>query len=111
MKFLAVLLIYLLTSGIFLTSPYQPNPALRQTHLEPTLDGKLEKPIHDFRTAGRTLIATLVDLAYEYQLPMGIEYLDREAATRPIHLEFHDQPLRGILMAVVAQLPEYRVTF
>jgi hypothetical protein len=53
----------------------------------------------------------LVDLAYEYELPMGIEYLDREAATQPINLELRNESVRGILLAIVQQVPEYKVSF
>jgi hypothetical protein len=76
-----------------------------------SFENKLDHRIETFGTSGRALVANLLDLAYEYQVPMGIEYLDRDAARRPINLELHNESLRGIFTAVVAQLPEYRVDF
>jgi hypothetical protein len=74
---------------------------------ERKLDGRVER----FDTSGRTLAAIVIDLAYEYELPTGIEYLDHEATTRPIDLQFHDESVRGILVAIIQQVPEYRVSF
>jgi hypothetical protein len=109
------LAILLFTCSIILNTPSGPTESrhlsARQPQARPTLDTKLDKHINNFRTAGRPLLAILVDLAYEYQLPLGIEYVDREAATHAIELEFRDESLRNILLAVVGQLPEYRVAF
>ncbi len=72
---------------------------------------KLDTRVERFDTSGRTLIASVVDLAYQYELPTGIEYLDHEATTRPIDLQFHDESVRGILLAIIQEVPEYRVSF
>jgi hypothetical protein len=72
---------------------------------------KLDTRVERFETSGRTLVASLIELAYEYELPTAIEYIDHEAATRPINLQFHDESVRGILMAIILQIPEYRVSF
>lgn len=112
MKFRALFLIYLFLPNALLTAGRPLSLAgATQSQLEPSLTDKLDKRIDEFKTTGRTLMAVVVDLGYEYQLPMGIEYLDREAATRQLNLEFHDQSLRTILAGVVAEFPEYRVTF
>lgn len=72
---------------------------------------KLETKVDRFDAAGRTLVANLLDLAYEYELPIGLEYLDRDAVTRPITLQLRDDSVRGLLVALVQQDPEYRVSF
>lgn len=84
-------------------------PSRRETPL--SFDDKLERRIVRFDTLGRTLLASVLDVALEYELPIGIEYLDREATARPLNLEVRDQSVREILVAIVAQVPEYRVTF
>jgi hypothetical protein len=111
MRFATLFLIPLLVWNASVGAVRPRNRTARQLQPQASLDSVLDKRISDYRTSGRTLIATLVDLAYEYKLPMGIEYVDREAAARPIDLEFHDDFLRNILEDVVAQLPEYRVSF
>jgi hypothetical protein len=85
-------------------------PALRSS-TKSTLAGKLETKIGHFDTSGRSLIQTVLDLAYEYQLPLGIEYVDRAAITRPIDRQFHDQTLRNIFDELVTTIPDYRVAF
>src|SRR4029077_16336206 len=72
---------------------------------------KLNRRVEQFDTSGRTLVTSVVDLAYEYELPIGIEYLDPVATARPIDLQFHDESIRGILTAIILQIPEYRVSF
>jgi hypothetical protein len=77
----------------------------------PTFAEKLDRHVEHFDTAGRPLIAVLIDLAYEYELPMGIEYLDRESLTVPIDLRLQDESVRAILIATIQQVPEYQVAF
>ncbi len=106
----------LLTLGAYFlsaawTRPRAPSAPHFQAAQPSLFEQKLDKRIERFDTAGRTLIASLIDLAYEYELPMGIEYLDRDAASRPINVELRNESLRGILVALVQQLSEYRVGF
>jgi len=67
--------------------------------------------VEHFSTSGRTLVASVVDLAYSYQLPMAVEYADSDAATRPLHLQFNNKSVRAILEDIVRQAPQYRVSF
>lgn len=111
MKFTALFLICLITTNTPLVARYLIYPTAKQSKPPAVANSKLDKRIDDYQTSGRTLLATVVDLAYEYQLPTGIEYVDREATTRPLDLEFRNESLRGILASVVAQFPQYRVAF
>ena len=86
------------------------------TRLSPTPDEavferKLEAKIPDFDTAGRTFAASLLDVVYEAELPLGIEYLDRHALNRRIDVHLHDSSVRRLLLALVQQVPEYQVSF
>ena len=53
----------------------------------------------------------MVDLAYEYRLPMALEYVDRDVTTRPLNLQFRNQPVQQILEAIIRQAPKFRVSF
>ena len=64
-----------------------------------------------FDSAGRTLVASIVELAFTYQLPTGIEYADREATTRPLNFHFQNESVRRILEAITEQVPGYSVNF
>jgi hypothetical protein len=57
------------------------------------------------------LIATLVDLAFTYQLPTAIEYADRDGTTRALNLQFRNESVREILKTTIQQFPEYGVSF
>jgi hypothetical protein len=72
---------------------------------------KTDSLVERFSTSGRTLVDSVVELAYKYQVPMAIEYADREATTRPLNLEFHNKSFRGIVEAIVKEDPQYRVSF
>jgi hypothetical protein len=76
-----------------------------------SFESKLNSRIGHFKISGETLVAIVLDLAYEFQLPTGIEYVDHEATTRPINLELNNESVRGILLAIVQQVPEYKVSF
>jgi hypothetical protein len=75
------------------------------------LEQKTNRAVERFSTSGRTLVATLVDLAYKFQLPMAVEYADRDATTRPLNLQFHNESVRGIIQTIIRQSPHYRVSF
>jgi len=76
-----------------------------------SFEQKTNKLVNRFNTCGRTLVDSVIELAYEYQVPMAIEYADREATTRPINLEIHNKSLRGMVEAIVKQDQQYRVSF
>src|SRR5229473_3020357 len=81
------------------TGPVKHHESETESAQVSAFESKLDKRVEHFDTAGRTLIASVLDLAYEYELPIGIEYVDR-ALTRPIKLEFHHDSVRGILVAI-----------
>jgi hypothetical protein len=76
-----------------------------------SFEQKTNKLVDRFNTYGRTLVDSVIELAYEYQMPMAIEYAAREATTRPINLEFHNKSLREMVEAIVKEDPQYRVSF
>lgn len=76
-----------------------------------TFQEKLASPVAKLDSAGSTLVEALVGLAYEYKIPMGLEYVDRLAVTQPLALRARDEPLRRVIELLVAQLPGYRVAF
>jgi hypothetical protein len=76
-----------------------------------SFEQKTNKLVDRFNTCGRTLVDSVIELAYEYQVPMAIEYAGREATTRPINLRFHNKSLREMVEAIVKQDQQYRVSF
>src|SRR5437762_9158326 len=76
----------------------------------PSFKDKLEEKI-EFETAGQTLIESVLSIAYKHELPIGIEYVNREALTRPINLRFQKESIREILVAITRQIPGYQIAF
>jgi predicted nucleic acid-binding protein len=76
-----------------------------------SFEQKTDKLVDRFNTGGRTLVDSVILLAYEYQVPMAIEYADREATTKPINLEFRNKSLREMLEVIVKRDQQYRVSF
>jgi hypothetical protein len=107
-KFLTLFVCLLAIGSI---QPLKPQALKTQSTQGLSFEGKLEGRVEQFNTSGHSFVASLLELAYQYELPMGIEYMDRETAARPINLEFRDETVRGILLAIVGQAPEYRVSF
>lgn len=89
----------------------KPQPLKTHSTQVLSFEGKLERRVEQFNTSGHSFVASVLELAYQYELPMGIEFMDRETATRPINLEFRDETVRRILLAIIRQAPEYHVSF
>jgi hypothetical protein len=90
--------------------PFRHEMSRQSVHLTP-FEKSLDRHIERFDTSGRTLIASVVDLAYEYQLPMAVEYVNRDVITRPLNLQFRNQSVRQILESIIRQAPKFRVSF
>ena len=90
-------------------------PCPRELKTQPTVATpfvkKLKKRVERFDTAGSTLVASVVELAYQYQLPMAVEYVNRDATTRPLNLQFHNESVQRILESIIRQAPEFRISF
>jgi len=67
--------------------------------------------IKHYESQGRTLVEAVLDLAYEYRLPVALEYLDRDAVRKPLQVNLHDASVREVLTALVVEMPVYRMTF
>jgi len=89
----------------------KPPAANVQSPRVSNFEEKIGSLIERFDTSGRTLVDSVIELAYKYQVPMAIEYADWEATKRPLNLEFRKKSFRAIVEAIVKQDPQYRVSF
>ncbi len=87
------------------------HPRMAQSGSTATLEAKLDKRLAQFDSSGQALIPILLHLAYQNHLPMGIEYVDRDALARPIRLHASDESIRNILTAAVGQLSEFQISY
>ena len=89
----------------------QPQESALHSAQVALFEHKMRRIVGHFSTSGRTLVASVVDLAYRYELPMAVEYAERDATTRPLNLEFDHESVRAILEDIIRQAPQYRVSF
>jgi hypothetical protein len=82
-----------------------PEPSERPMSFE----AKLNQRVGRYSSAGRSLTDSVVEIAFKYQLPLGIEFVDRDAVRKPLNLEIHDKSVRELLNALVAAIPEFRI--
>jgi hypothetical protein len=78
---------------------------------EPTFGEKLSGHIRSYDIEGRSLAECLLDLAYRYKLPLGIEYINQQVVADRSTLKFSSQTLREVISSMVARVPGYRVDF
>jgi hypothetical protein len=76
-----------------------------------TLDNRLQTTVAEFNASGRSMADLALELAYNYQLPMGIEYATRDAVRAPVKLRLKNRNLRDIITALVSATPGFRVDF
>ena len=105
-----LMFVYLLTASTVASVP-ELGPSMTQGDRLPSLKSKLNSHIERFDSGGRPLIDSILELAYEYQVPMGLEYLDREAIRRPLAVKLQNKSVREVLAALVGEVPDYRVNF
>jgi hypothetical protein len=105
-----LLIVYACWTAVVSARPYRHEAGTQPTVVTPFVK-RLARRVERFDTSGRTLVACVVDLAYQYQLPMALEYVDHDATTRPLNLQFHNESVRRILEGIIRQAPEFRISF
>ena len=112
MRFVPILVIlFAFYLAVVSGQPVKHNEMSAQSARVSLIEQRLDARVKRFDTSGRSLVATVVDLAFTYQLPTAIEYADRDATTKPLNLQFRDESVREILKTIIRQLPEYGVSF
>ena len=57
------------------------------------------------------MMESLLRLAYEYEIPMALESVTREAVRTPLNLRLKDRTLKDVIVAIVHAEPGFRVDF
>lgn len=75
---------------------------------QPTnLSSRLAQPIRDFDNHGEPLISTLLRLAADYHLPMGIERVTAEGIRKPIEVKLQQGTVRTLIDSCVQKINGY----
>ncbi len=86
-------------------------PRRRGPEAAPGFTKKLQARVLRFDARGCSMAELAVQIAYRYRLPMAIEYLDRGALRKPLHLKLRGQSVRQVIAALVPSVPGYQVDF
>jgi hypothetical protein len=73
------------------------------------LDERLAAPVHDYTLKANNVLLALLDVAGQYKIPMGIQWLRAPVALRPVRLEIEDTDVRGAIQAIADTQPGYIV--
>jgi hypothetical protein len=82
------------------------NNAVVQTP-EAKLKAKLQTRVKDFDNQGKALIPTLLKIASDYGLPMGIEKVVKQSVGEPITVRLASGTVATLLDIAVSQLSDY----
>lgn len=102
-----VLLLFLATGQT--SSNEVSTPEQRQQ--TPTFDEKLQAAVPNFNASGRAMADLVLRLAYDYGLPMALEYATREAVRKPLDVQLRNWSLKESIATIVGAVPGYRVDF
>lgn len=105
-----VLTVTLLVSGACLASTGLQVSEQARVRRSDTLEGKLLARVDRFEGAGKPATELLLDLAYKNHLPMAIEYVDRQVATRKIKVALGGKTVGQALATIVATMPGYALS-
>jgi hypothetical protein len=67
--------------------------------------------VGSYETRGRSLADLLIEIAYRYRIPMGIEYLDTSAVNKPLHASYKRVSVGRLIASLTALVPGYRASF
>lgn len=110
MKWPKPLAVAICISGVCLASTRLQNSEQARAGQARTLGEQLLARIDRFDGAGKPATELLLDLAYKYGLPMAIEYVEREASSRPVKVVLRHTTLGHALAAIVAEMPGYALS-
>lgn len=71
----------------------------------------LHKQISIFDARQGSFVQNLLRIVYRFQLPLALEYINRQAVSEPSGIVLRGVTARQAIEALVQRLPEYRVSF
>ncbi|HEV2231823.1 MAG TPA: hypothetical protein VGV68_00310 [Terriglobia bacterium] len=103
------IIVVLLATSTSLAAPQRATPDVSNNNLG--FESKLDAQLKSFDSGGRTLVQAVIDLAYEYRLPLGLEYVDQEAVRRPLNIKLRGSSVRKTILTLTNEVPEYSASF
>ena len=77
----------------------------------PTFNETLQSTVPSFGSAGRPMVEVVLALAYRYKVPLGLEYVTRDAVQNRLDLRIGRKSLWDVFTSIVTTVPGYEVDF
>jgi hypothetical protein len=74
------------------------------------LKAKLRMPVHDYRLSAGNFVEALMQVASEFQIPMGIEWVNMPSAGPKISLTLKDATVKEVLHTIVSNQTGVKMT-
>ncbi|HYK88555.1 MAG TPA: hypothetical protein VE398_07280 [Acidobacteriota bacterium] len=84
-------------------------PAASGTQQNENLDAKLQMKVNSYQLEVNNFVEALARVASDFQIPMGIQWVNAPAAKARLTFSWKDSTVRGILEAIVKTQPGYKI--
>src|SRR5438309_1603215 len=74
------------------------------------LQSQLDRRVKSYRISSESFIGALVQVARDFQIPMGIEWVDMPPPERLITLTWKDTTAREVLRSILSRQPGYEIS-
>jgi hypothetical protein len=86
-----------------------PIPTASGSQRSEDLDAKLQTRVHSYQLQANNFIEALTRAASDFQIPMGIEWVNTPAARASVSLTWKDASVREVLQAIVETQPGFEI--
>lgn len=73
------------------------------------LKATLQTPVHSYSVAATTFADALMEVAGQFKVPMGIEWVRETSGLEPIHLSWSDATVEQVVRDIVRAQPGYEI--
>jgi len=72
-----------------------------------TLSAKLNRRVSNYKLVGTAFLGALIRVSSDFEIPMGVTWVDTEAARKPVDLSWRSASIREVIEAVTRTQPGY----
>jgi len=94
---------------MFLFQASPTTPAASGSQRPEDLDAKLRTGVHSYQLQANNFVEALTRVASDFQIPIGIEWVNTPAARARLTLSWKDATVRDVLQAIVKTQPGFKM--
>ncbi len=89
------------------TRPLPPPASVPEAHQE--LNTKLDTKVHDYNLSAANFVEALTHVVGEFEIPMGIEWVDTPTAKARLNLSWKNATLEEVIRSITESQPGYQM--